>query len=197
MVLSEMLQLGAQRTSGTEGFGNADDILYGSNILVHITSSEPGTTMFRGYSSLSLRSVAGWGFLLNLLWEFLQCTVFYNMWDWGFWRGTVWMWGAILGDVVIVLGVVLIATILVGAQIIESLDKLGLIALLVAGFFAAISLEWAAQALNLWTYSNMMPTIHILGHAVGLSPILQVTAVPAVSVYLAYYKKVRHRSDIV
>lgn len=44
-------------------------------------------------SSLPLRCIAIWGFFLNTLWEFSQCVLFYDMWDWGFWEGTAWMWG--------------------------------------------------------------------------------------------------------
>ena len=46
-------------------------------------------------------------------------------------------------------------------------------------------LEWAAQALDLWGYSELMPTVEVLGRTVGLSPIVQVMLLPALSVYLA------------
>jgi hypothetical protein len=97
-----------------------------------------------------------------MVWEFGQCIVLYDMWDWGFWRTTAWMWGAIAGDVLIVLGVV------------EA-------ALLAVGFAASVGPELAAQALNLWGYSDLMPTVTVLGHTVGLSPVVQVTTLPALS----------------
>lgn len=140
--------------------------------------------MLRGYSSLPLKRIALWGFGLNALWEFVQCTLLYDMWDWGFWRATIWMWGAIFGDVVIVLGVVLGATLLVGAERLDPLTTRGWVALLGVGFIAAVALEWAAQALELWGYSNLMPTLEVMGYTVGLSPVVQVSVLPALSVRL-------------
>lgn len=46
---------------------------------------------------MPVRLIALYGFLLKMLWEFGQCTVLYDMWSWGFWRATVWMWRAIAG----------------------------------------------------------------------------------------------------
>jgi hypothetical protein len=141
--------------------------------------------MLRGYDALPLKRIALWGFGLNTAWEFGQCTLLYDMWDWGFWRATVWMWGAIFGDVVIVLGVVLGATLLAGADRLRPPDAAGWAALLGVGFVAAVGLEWAAQALELWGYSDLMPTITVLGHTVGLSPVVQVTTLPALACWLA------------
>ena len=141
--------------------------------------------MLRGYPSLPLKRIALWGFLLNMVWEFGQCTLLYDMWDWGFWRATVWMWGAIFGDVVIVLGVVLGATLLVGADRLRPPGAVGWAALLGVGFVASVGLEWAAQALDLWGYSELMPTLTVLGHIVGLSPVVQVTVLPVLAVRLA------------
>lgn len=142
--------------------------------------------MLRGYTSLPLKRIARWGFLLNMAWEFGQCTLLYDMWDWGFWRATAWMWGAIFGDVVIVLGVVLGAVLLVGARRLRPPDGAGWIALLGVGFVAAVGLEWAAQALDLWGYSELMPTVRVAGHTVGLSPVVQVTALPALALWGAW-----------
>lgn len=139
--------------------------------------------MLRGYSSLPLKRIALWGFLLNMGWEFVQCTVLYDMWDWGFWRATAWMWGAIFGDVVIVLGVVLGATLFVGADRLRPPDALGWAGLLGVGFMASVGLEWAAQALGLWGYSDVMPTVSVAGHTVGLSPVVQVTTLPALAAW--------------
>ena len=75
-----------------------------------------------------------WGFLLNMVWEFTQCTVLYDMWSWGFTRATLWMWGAIFGDVVIVLGVVWLAELAVGEAHLAPLDRRGWMMLLVVGF---------------------------------------------------------------
>jgi hypothetical protein len=135
--------------------------------------------------------IALYGFLLNMLWEFVQCTVLYDMWSWGLWRGTAWMWGGIAGDVVIVLGVVGLSRLAVGAGPLLDLSLKGWVALLGVGFVASVALEWAARALGLWGYTSWMPTLTIGGRAVGLSPIAQVTALPALSVALA----LRRESD--
>ena len=137
--------------------------------------------MLRGYTSFPLEQIALWGFGLNVAWEFGQCTLLYDMWDWGFWRATAWMWGAIFGDVVIVLGVVLGATLIVGSTRLRPPKAVGSAALFGVGFLAAVGLEWAAQALHLWGYSNLMPMLTVFGHNVGLSPVVQVTVLPAMS----------------
>lgn len=129
--------------------------------------------------------IAAYGFLLNMVWEFGQCTALYDMWSWGFWRATAWMWGAIVGDVGIVLGVVGLARLTVGAESLINLDRCGWGSLLGIGFVASVALEWLARALGLWGYSPWMPTITVLGHTVGLSPLVQVTGLPALSVVLA------------
>ena len=112
------------------------------------------------------------------------------MWDWGFWRATVWMWGAIAGDVVITLGVALGAALAVGARRLDPPRSVGWAALLGVGFVASVGLEWGAQALDLWGYTALMPTLTVLGHTVGLSPIVQVTILPALAVWGA----TRHRT---
>jgi hypothetical protein len=141
--------------------------------------------MARKLARPPLGRIALWGFLLNIIWEFVQCVVFYDMWRRGFWRATAWMWGAILGDVVIVLGVTMLACFAVGARHVSPPDRIGLTAMLGFGFAASIVLEWAAKILHLWAYSDLMPVVEIAGYEVGLSPIAQVTFLPAASVYLA------------
>ena len=137
------------------------------------------------FRSLPLRHIALWSLAFHALWEFVQCTVLYGMWSWGFWRAAAWMWGAIAGDVVITLGVASGAAVLVGARRLTPPDRAGWAALLGVGFVASVSLEWAAQALGLWGYSDLMPTIAVFGRTVGMSPIVQVTVLPAIAVWAA------------
>lgn len=125
-----------------------------------------------------------WGFLLNMIWEFVQCPFLYSMGSWGFWRATAWMWGAIVGDMFIVLGVVTLSHLAVGSPSWEELNGRSWIALLVVGFVAAVFLEWASQVLGLWGYTSLMPTLHVAGHTVGLGPVVQITLLPAASAYL-------------
>lgn len=141
--------------------------------------------MFLGYPRLVRQRLVPWALALHALWEFGQCTVLYGMWDWGFWRASVWMWGAIVGDVVITLGVAFGAAVLVGVRRLTPPDRVGWAALLGVGFVASVGLEWGAQALDLWDYSDLMPTVTVLGHTVGLSPIVQITLLPALAVLLA------------
>ncbi len=134
---------------------------------------------------LPLKRVALWGLFLNAVWEFVQCVFLYDMWDEAFLRASAWMWGAIVGDVLIVLGVTVLAALLVGAHRLRPPDAAGWAALVGVGLVAAVGLEWAAQALNLWGYTDLMPTLRVLGREVGLSPIVQVTMLPALCVRLA------------
>ncbi len=141
--------------------------------------------MLLGSPRLVRQRLVPWALALHALWEFGQCTVLYDMWSWGFWRASVWMWGAIVGDVVITLGVAFGAAVLVGARRLTPPDRVGWSALLGVGFVASVGLEWGAQALDLWGYSDLMPTLTVLGHTVGLSPIVQITLLPALAVWLA------------
>lgn len=138
---------------------------------------------------LPLRNVALYGFILNAAWEFVQCVFLYDMWGSGFWRAAAWMWGAIIGDVLIVLGVTLLARLTVGSQHLLPPDRRGWAALLGVGFAASVFLEWLARALALWEYSSLMPTLTFFGYTVGLSPVVQITILPALSVYLAVRRR--------
>lgn len=140
-------------------------------------------------TSLSWMRIAAYGFLLNMVWEVGQCVFLYDMWKWEFWRATAWMWGAIVGDVGIVLGVAGLARLTVGSLALASMNRLAWTALLALGFAASVLLEWMAQVLHLWGYSALMPTIRILGRTVGLSPIIQITALPALSVAWAAHSR--------
>ncbi len=135
--------------------------------------------------ALPLRRIAFWGFILNAIWEFTQCIFLYDMWQWGFWRGALWMWAAIFGDVLIVLGIVKISSLLSGPSRLNPPDGGGWLALISTSFIASILLEWVALYLELWEYNTWMPTLEIFGFKVGLSPIFQISLLPALSVLLA------------
>ena len=124
--------------------------------------------------------IALWAFLLNGAWELLQCVFLYDMWEWPFWKSMLWMWGATLGDVAIVLALVAFS-----AQLIGSARPAFWIALVGIGLVAAVLLEWLARRIDLWSYSSAMPTIGLFGEEIGLAPLLQITVLPALSVYLA------------
>lgn len=124
--------------------------------------------------------IAIWAFLLNGAWELLQCVFLYDMWDWPFWKSALWMWGATLGDVLIVLALFAAAARLTG-----SARPAFWIVLVGIGFVAAVLLEWFARHVDLWSYSSAMPTIDLFGEAVGLAPLVQITLLPLLSVYFA------------
>jgi hypothetical protein len=126
-----------------------------------------------------------WAFILHTVWEFTQCVFLYDMWDWPFWEATIWMWAAIFGDILIVLGLWKGTTLLVPSLRFESPGYMGYMTLLFLSFLASIFLEWTAIFLDLWQYTPAMPVVTIFNHDVGLSPILQITFLPVVSVYLA------------
>jgi len=95
------------------------------------------------------------------------------------------MWGAVVGDAFIVLGIVKLARLAVGTSSLRRFDRRGWTALFAVGFVVAVFLEWAAQVLGLWGYSSLMPTLNVAGHIVGLAPIVQITLIPAASAYLS------------
>ena len=130
--------------------------------------------------------IAVWAFILNTLWEFAQCIYFYDMWSWSFWKSTVWMWTAIFGDVQVVLGLWKGASLLT-AELghFHRPSLAGYLVLLLLSFGASIVLEWVAIYLNLWNYDASMPVVEVLNHKVGVLPVLQITTLPALSVWLA------------
>jgi len=136
-----------------------------------------------------------WAFLLHTLWEFTQCLFFYSMWDWPFWKATLWMWAAIFGDILIVLGLWKAAAVFASAIQVNVTGFKGYALLLSISFLASIFLEWIAKVLNLWQYSSNMPVIEILNHQVGFSPVLQITFLPALSVYLAGKSKMKNNRN--
>ena len=141
--------------------------------------------------TLPIKRIALWGFILNAVWEFGQCIFLYDMWDWGIWRGTMWMWAAILGDVVIVLGIVKVSSLLVGSVHLNPPDGTGWLALISTSLIASVALEWLALFLELWGYSAWMPTLEMFGFEVGLSPIFQITLLPPLSVFFAVHGPIK------
>lgn len=141
--------------------------------------------MDKDFTAMPLGRITLWGFALNMVWEFGQCVFFYDMWEWGFWRATLGMWIAILGDVVVVLGVVYLGSRIAGDRHFRPPHAKGWVALLLLGFVAGLAIEWLARALGLWEYSRLMPTLTFADYTIGISPIIQVTLLPTLSVYLA------------
>tara|TARA_R110002124_G_scaffold239959_1_gene405080 strand:- start:11501 stop:11968 length:468 start_codon:yes stop_codon:yes gene_type:complete len=139
-----------------------------------------------------------WAFLLNTIWEFTQCLFFYEMWNWEFWKSTFWMWGAVLGDILIVLGIWQgVKTFFKSTGLLQK-TIIKYLLLLALSFGAGIFLEWMALYLELWEYDTSMPTLYVFNYKVGLTPILQITFLPALSVYLAenyQMSYIKHKND--
>ncbi|HEX6982464.1 MAG TPA: hypothetical protein VF181_06865 [Balneolaceae bacterium] len=91
-----------------------------------------------------LTNIILWAFILNMTWEFTQCIWFYNMWSWSFWKATLWMWTAVFGDILIVLGLWKVTTLLVPSVHFFKPNVTGYIMLLLISFVAAVFLEWMA-----------------------------------------------------
>ena len=126
-----------------------------------------------------------WSAALHGVWEYAQCPPYYDMTGLPKPKHDALMLAATAGDIVINLGVAAAAEKLVGDDPVRTLSAGGTAALLGVGFVAAVGLEWAAQRLDLWTYTDRMPTVHVAGHDVGLLPIAQVTLLPALAAGLA------------
>lgn len=124
-----------------------------------------------------------WAFLLNTIWEFGQCLFLYDMRDWPFLKATVWMWAAIIGDVFIVLGLWKITELTFSSTKFAKLNLKDYLYLIGISLLASVILEWVAKYLQLWTYSDMMPIVSVFNYEVGLSPIIQITFLPALSVF--------------
>ncbi len=129
--------------------------------------------------------IAVCAFILNTIWEFAQCTILYNMWDWTFIKATVWMWAAIIGDVLIVLALVKLTELVFSRSFFQQFQRKMLFGLIAFSFLASVFLEWIAVYLELWTYSELMPSVRILDIHIGLSPITQITLLPAISLVMA------------
>ena len=130
------------------------------------------------------------GLILNAAWEAVQCAFLYEM-NGGWMQGLPWMLGAVLGDVLLILGVFWGAALLVGKRRVAPPDALGWCVLLGLGLAAGLLVEWTARALNLWKYGPLMPTAEVFGAAIGLAPIVQMLVLPALSVRIATARRRR------
>ena len=131
------------------------------------------------------RRLALWSGALHAVWEYAQCPPFYDMSDTDPVEHHALMAAATAGDVAINLGVAAAAERVAGREAVRRFTPRGAAALLGVGLVAGIGLEWAAQRLGLWRYTDGMPSVRVANHDVGLLPIVQVAVLPALSVWLA------------
>lgn len=130
-----------------------------------------------------LARFALWSAALHGVWEYAQCPPFYDMSGMPKPKHDALMLAATAGDVAINLGVAAAAGQIAGRDAVRTVTPRGAVALVATGAVAAVGLEWAAQRLGLWRYTDRMPTVCVGGHDVGLLPIAQVTLLPALAAW--------------
>ena len=126
---------------------------------------------------------AAWSVALHGAWEYAQCPPFYDMTGMPESKHDALMLAATVGDVAINFGVAAAAEWAVGRDEVRDVTPRGTAALLATGAVAAVGLEWAAQRLGLWRYTDRMPTVRVAGHGVGVLPVVQVTCLPALAAW--------------
>ncbi len=125
-----------------------------------------------------------WSLILHGVWEFFQCIFFYDMSGFNLLKGALWMLGATLTDTVITL--LLVAGALWFHRRIPSVSFA--LALIFAGFLAAIGIETAASLGEWWRYAPAMPQLHFVGVTLGLLPLLQMALLPCLGAKFAKVK---------
>jgi len=137
-------------------------------------------------SKNTLYAVALYGLILNTMWEFAHAGPLYDMWkEVSTTAGIIHITLAIAGDVVLMVGIATIAVWVCGVNDVLSLGWKASICLLSTGFIFGLFLEWTAKALDFWTYNDLMPGLSLFGESVGLSPLLQITLLPFLSLFMA------------
>lgn len=130
--------------------------------------------------------IAVYGLILNAIWEFAHAGPLYDMWEKvSLGSGLFHITLAILGDMLIVLAISIIAVVICGPADLLSLGFKSFLCMLLMGFMAGLLLEWIPKSLGWWTYNDLMPTLTVMGERIGLSPLLQITTLPSLSVLLA------------
>jgi hypothetical protein len=123
---------------------------------------------------------------LNLAWESVQLPL-YTIWHEA---SPAYLVFAVAhctaGDVLIGIASLMLALMLGREGAIASWRWRRIIALmLVFGPGYTIFSEWLNTALFRWTYSELMPTLELVGIRIGLSPLLQWLVVPPLALHLA------------
>lgn len=137
------------------------------------------------FTELPIKTIILYSFILNAIWEFVQCIFLYNMWSWSFIKSIIVMWLAILGDVLITLSIIYIVAFLIDIDKIKNLNLKAIVLIVLISFYSSVFLELTAKVLKLWEYSEYMPVITIMDYTLGLSPIVQISLLPLLSVYLS------------
>jgi len=130
--------------------------------------------------------VGGWALVLHGLWEYGQVIPLYRCWErWTSWQRLWVLPAATLGDAVATLAFAAGTAAILGPTDVQPLNRAGSAMLLGVGFVAGMVFETCARWLGLWRYKDTMPTLRVAGHEVGLVPVLQMTVLPVLSVWMA------------
>ncbi len=112
---------------------------------------------------------------INFIWEMLQMPLYSNMhWDL---RSSLYCSVASIGDAVMILIIYFFVSFLLKNKYwILELQINSIILSILIGFVLSFMVEDMALTLNLWKYSNLMPTL--INSNIGVSPILQMVILP-------------------
>lgn len=133
-----------------------------------------------------------YGLGLNAFWEFAQAGPLYDMWaEVGLGWGAFHIMVAIFGDALLVVGLTwAVAKLCRSDQLLPTSTGQWFL-LFLLGCVAGIFLEWLARMMGFWTYNELMPLLSVSGKTVGLSPVLQITFLPAISAFAARFMPLR------
>lgn len=139
-----------------------------------------------GLSPLFYLHAALWAAGLHGVWEYAQVIPLYRCWE--RWTTVQRLWilpAATLGDALatVILAAATAGTL--GPTHLQPLSRGGGALLLGLGLGAGLVFETVARRLDFWRYEDIMPTIPVAGHHVGLVPVLQMTILPILAVGIA------------
>ena len=131
-------------------------------------------------TTLFLITLALCSFALHFVWEYLHLPLYTGYEALG--EGLPLVIYATLGDVLYTLLVVGLCMLLARSKTwAEKLHSKEYFLLALSGFLVALFVEYKAQVLGRWVYTDLMPTLF----GIGLDPLLQMTLLLPLSVYLA------------
>lgn len=123
----------------------------------------------------------------NLIWEVLQLP-FYTIWH----TGTLWQQAfavvhCVAGDLLIAATALGVALITVGHRDWPSVSftRVAVVATAIGLGYTVFSEQLNVSARHTWAYSELMPLVSLGGLSIGLSPLLQWSIIPVLSLVLA------------
>ncbi|MFB6232308.1 MAG: hypothetical protein ABEL04_14255 [Salinibacter sp.] len=139
-----------------------------------------------GLSAPFYLHVALWAAGLHGVWEYGQVIPFYRCWGrWTTWQRIWILPAATLGDAVASIAFAAGTAALLGPSAVRPLSLPGASMLLGLGLGGGVLFETVALNLDFWRYKEAMPTLRIAGHDLGLAPVLQMTVLPVLSIWIA------------